>query len=174
MRYFLYHNPKITSKVLRIFLDEFRKQLLQHYAPSEVPLGYQSDSDNPVKIGGVSFIHRFGSFLNAHPHFHCVIIEGVFVKDSDSQIAFHKLSTLTEEDIQAVQERVRLRVLKSFKRSGLLEEHDVENMKTWNGGGGIFLYKELLMVRHVFMKMTGKDWKDCYGIVLVRHSHWKE
>ncbi|MDX2506385.1 MAG: transposase [Gammaproteobacteria bacterium] len=136
LRYFLHNNPKVTSKVLRIFLDEIRKQLLQHYAPPEVPLGYQSDSDNPVKIGGVSFIHRFGSFLNAHPHFHCVIIEGVFIKDSDSQITFHKLSTLTEEDIQAVQERVRLRVLKSFKRSGLLEDHDVENMKTWNGGGG--------------------------------------
>ncbi len=29
-----------------------------------------------------------------------------------------------------------MRVLKSFKRSGLLEEHDVENMKTWNGCGG--------------------------------------
>lgn len=122
--------PQITSKVLRIFLDEIRKQLIQHYAQSEVPLGYQTDSDNPVKIGGVSFIHRFGSSLNAHLHFHCVIIEGVFVKDSDSQITFHKLSTLTEEDIQAVQARIRLRVLKSFKRSGLLEEHDVENMKT--------------------------------------------
>ena len=135
LRYFLHHNPKVTSKVLRIFLDEIRKQLIQHYAQSEVPLGYQTDSDNPVKIGGVSFIHRFGSSLNAHLHFHCVIIEGLFVKDSDSRITFHKLSTLIEEDIQAVQERVRLRVLKSFKRSGF-EDHDVENMKTWNGGGG--------------------------------------
>ncbi|MDX2503591.1 MAG: transposase [Gammaproteobacteria bacterium] len=60
----------------------------------------------------------------------------MFVKDSDSQITFHKLSTIKEKDIQAVQERVRLRVLKSFKRSSLLESHDVENMKTWNGGGG--------------------------------------
>jgi len=49
---------------------------------------------------------------------------------------FNKISTITEKDIQIVQERVRLRVLKSFKRSGLLEAHDVENMKTWNGGGG--------------------------------------
>lgn len=120
LRYFLYHNPKITSKVLRIFLDEIRKQLIQHD---------QHISDNPVKIGGICFIHRFGSSLNAHPHFHCVIIEGVFVKDSDSQITFHKISTITEKDIQAVQERVHLRVLKSFKRSGLLESHDVENMK---------------------------------------------
>ena len=93
-------------------------------------------SGNPTKIGGVSFIHRFGSSLNARPHFHCIIIEGVFVKDSDSQITFHKISSITEKDIQAVQERVRLRVLKYFKRSGLLEAHDVENMKTWNGGGG--------------------------------------
>ena len=39
---------------------------------------------------------------------------------SDSQITFHKLSTLTEDDVQAVQERIRLRVLKNFKRNGLL------------------------------------------------------
>jgi len=112
---------------LRTFLDEIRKQLIQHY---------QHTSDNPIKIGGISFIHRFGSSLNAHPHFHCIIIEGVFVKDSDSQITFHKISSITEKDIQAVQERVRQRVLKNFKRSGLLEVYDVENMKTWNGGGG--------------------------------------
>jgi hypothetical protein len=39
IRYFLHHNPKVTSKVLRIFLDEIRKQLIKHYAPEEVPLG---------------------------------------------------------------------------------------------------------------------------------------
>ncbi len=59
LRYFLYHNPKVASKVLRIFFDEIRKQLIQHYHPA---------SNNLVKIGGVSFIHRFGSSLNAHPH----------------------------------------------------------------------------------------------------------
>ena len=91
-------------------------------------LGYQSDLDNPVKIGGLSFINRFGYSLNAHPHFHCDIIEGVFVKNSDTQITFHKLSSLTEQGIQVLQKRVRLRVLKKFKRSGLLESHDVENM----------------------------------------------
>jgi hypothetical protein len=26
----------------------------------------------------VAFIHRFGSMLNAHRHFHCLVIEGVF------------------------------------------------------------------------------------------------
>jgi hypothetical protein len=107
-----------AGKVLRIFLDEIRKQLVQHYQS-------ETESENPVKMGGVSFIHRLGSSLNANPHFHCVIIEGVSVKNSDSQITFHKLTTITLEDIQGVQERVRLRVLKSFKRSGLLEGNDV-------------------------------------------------
>ena len=98
----------------------------------------------------------------------------MFVKDSDSQITFHKISTITEKDIQAVQERVRLRVLKSFKRSGLLESHDVENMKTWNGGGASFEIKSLSMALHIFMKMTGKDWKGLYDIVPVLHLHWSE
>ncbi len=161
LRYFLYHNPKITGKVLRIFLDGIKKQRVEYV---------QMDSESPVKIGGMGFIHRFGSSLFVDVHFHCVIIDGVFVKKiSDSQITFHKLTTITQEDIQAVQVRVRLRVLKSFKCNGLLEDHYVENTKTWNGSGG-FSVNGI----HAFMKMIGKDWKDRYDIVPVHPSHWNQ
>ena len=71
--FFVHHNPKIISKVLRIFLDEIKKQLIQHYPHT---------SDNPIKIGGISFIHHFGSSLNAHPHFYCVILD-------DHRMVFH-------------------------------------------------------------------------------------
>ncbi len=33
LRYFLHHNPKVTSKVLGLFLDEIRKQILNIQLP---------------------------------------------------------------------------------------------------------------------------------------------
>ncbi len=30
------------------------------------------------RLGAVAFIHRFGSTLNPHLHFHCVVIDGMF------------------------------------------------------------------------------------------------
>ena len=31
-----------------------------------------------ARLGAVDFIHPFGSSRNAHPHSHCVVIDGVF------------------------------------------------------------------------------------------------
>ena len=127
LRYYLYHDPKIASKVLKIFLDEISKQLKQHI---------DTPHESKIKLGGVSFIHRFGASLNVHLHFHCVIIEGLFISDSDDQLRYQPVHDITDNDIHDVQERVRLRVLKGFKRWKLLKNHEVENMKTWQGGGG--------------------------------------
>jgi len=69
LRYYLYHDPKIASKVLKIFLDEMSKQLKQHIDISP---------KSKIKLGGVSFIHRFGASLNVHLHFHCIVIVRTF------------------------------------------------------------------------------------------------
>jgi hypothetical protein len=40
------------------------------------------------RLGAVSFVQRFGSTLNAHVHFHCCVIDGVFTEDADGQVQF--------------------------------------------------------------------------------------
>lgn len=127
LRYYLYHDPKIASKVLKIFLDEIYKQLKQQF---NIPL------ESQVKLGGVSFIHRFGASLNVHLHFHCIVIEGLFISDSNGSLRFRSINNITEKDIKEVQKRVQLRVLKGFKRWKFLKDYEVENMKAWQGGGG--------------------------------------
>lgn len=119
LRYFLYHDSKVASRVLKIFIDEIKKKQIE----------LSPDLEKKAKIGGVSFLHRFGASLNIHVHFHCVIIEGVFVNNNGT-ITFHKLAPLSQDDILEVEERVRIRVLKSFKR------HDQLDMKQWDNGGG--------------------------------------
>ena len=40
------------------------------------------------RLGAVSFVQCFGSALNAHVHFHCCVIDGVFAAGEDGQVHF--------------------------------------------------------------------------------------
>ena len=62
----------VLSMVLRIFLRVIEQSLRQH-----CPGAAQVDKTAPY-IGAATFIHRFGSSLNEHVHFHVCVIDGVF------------------------------------------------------------------------------------------------
>jgi hypothetical protein len=68
LRYFLHQDPALIGPVLRIFLDavEDRLEASSPGAPA------------PARFGAVTFVHRFGSALNANLHFHCTVMDGVF------------------------------------------------------------------------------------------------
>jgi hypothetical protein len=61
-------------------------------------------------------VQRFGSTLNAHVHFHCCVIDGVFVAGADGQVQFAEAAALRPEDLAAVQQQVRRRVLRYCAR----------------------------------------------------------
>jgi hypothetical protein len=88
----------------------------------------------------VSFIHRFGASLNRHVHYHCCIIDGVFepveeAGDGPQSVRFRAAAELTPEAVAAIAEQVRVRVLRWFARSGLIERDDVREMLTWENSG---------------------------------------
>ena len=98
-----------------------------------------------ARSGAVAFIHRFGSSLNEHIHFHCCVIDGVFEPaeasdaakaDAAPGVVFHAATGLDPEAIAAVQAQVRRRVLRVFVRRGLIEKCDAEAMAGWEHGGG--------------------------------------
>ncbi len=60
------------NSALRIFLRVIAQRLLRH-CPGVATLDKAS-----VHIGAVAFIHRFGSSLNTHVHFHVCVVDGVF------------------------------------------------------------------------------------------------
>jgi Putative transposase len=55
-------------------------------------------------MGAVRFVQRFGSTLNAHVHFHCWVIDGVFVAGANGQVQFAAAAALRPEDLAAVQQ----------------------------------------------------------------------
>jgi len=128
IRYYLYRDHSLVNATLKILINEVEKCLKKNRPGSPVD----------ARLGGVTFIQRFGSTLNVHPHYHCLIINGVF-NFEDERIQFYKCKHLGIEDIEVVQARVRKRVLNLIKRRKILEPHDVDNMREWKHGGGFSL-----------------------------------
>lgn len=71
LRYFLQNDPKALNTALRIFLRVIHASLHQHCASA---VGIDKRDGH---IGACAFIHRFGSSLNTHVHFHICVIECV-------------------------------------------------------------------------------------------------
>lgn len=88
----------------------------------------------------MAFIHRFGSSLNEHVHFHCCVIDGVFqpIADTDDEenVVFHAAWGLDAVAIADVQAVVRQRILRTFVRRGLIDKDDATEMRAWAHDGG--------------------------------------
>ena len=121
LRLYLHYDPTLAGAVLRIFL-------------SEIERGLQTNGPQGARTGAVSFIHRFGSALNPHIHFHCCVIDGVF-SNSDGKLRFHR-APAGGETASAVQSRVRFRVLKLMVRRRHITRETAEDMRYWRHGGG--------------------------------------
>jgi hypothetical protein len=127
LRYFLQRDPEALSAVLHVFLRVIEAWLRQRSGCAR------------GRLGAVSFVQRFGSALNAHVHFHCCVIDGVFAAGEDGQVHFAEAGALTPEDLAAVQQQVRRRVLRWFARAGHLDQADARDMAGWDHGGGFSL-----------------------------------
>jgi len=132
LRYFLQRDTALQGTVLRIFLFAVER-CLREQCPA---------CPSTARIGAVAFIHRFGSSLNEHVHFHCCVIDGVFAPtvapDDAPSVSFHAalahaLDAAAFADVQA---RVRTRVLRSFVRRGLIDKDDASEMRAWAHDGG--------------------------------------
>ncbi len=88
-----------------------------------------SGRPHTAKYGGITYIHRFGSTLNAHLHYHSCLIDGVFAQ-TENGLRFYETVGLTQKVIQSAQETIRKRLLRLFVRCGLLSSDESEQMLT--------------------------------------------
>jgi hypothetical protein len=132
LRYFLQTDTALQGAVLRILLHGVERCLREH----------SPGCGASARIGAIAFIHRFGSSLNAHVHFHCCIVDGVFepttadAADEKSGVDFLAATGLDAAAIAKVQAQVRQRILRAFVRRGLIGKGDRDEMMGWEHGGG--------------------------------------
>jgi len=135
LRYFLLRDSQLTGGVLQIGLRVIERTLREHCP----------DAPYTAKYRGITYIHRFGSTLNAHLHYHSCLIDGVFAQ-TENGLRFYETVGLTQKVIQTAQETIRNRVLRLFVRRDLLSSDESEHMLTWENGGGFSLHAQVRIV----------------------------
>ncbi|HVR71713.1 MAG TPA: transposase, partial [Vicinamibacteria bacterium] len=69
-------------------------------------------------------------------HFHLVVLDGVFSEQPDGGVRFHEATHLSPDDAACLAHTVQRRVLRLFRRRGLLDSATVADMLSWQGSGG--------------------------------------
>ncbi len=137
----------LAGRLLRVALRVIERTLREHCP----------DAPTSARYGGVSYIHRFGSSLNPHLHYHSCTVDSLFAQ-TKCGLQFYEATGLSSEVIQQAQEKIRKRVLRLFVRRGLLSTDDAEQMQTWQNGGGFSLNAE---VRKESKRQTARGWSGC-------------
>jgi len=132
LRPYLHHRPKTATAVLHILLRALQATLREACPTAPAT----------ASMGVVSFLHRFGSSLNPHYHFHLCVVNGLFERvgiDPDQGpetqndgLQFHEATDLSPQLLESLQHTVRKRVLRHFRRQGLLEPHEADDMLAWD------------------------------------------
>jgi hypothetical protein len=156
--------------VLRIFLRVIA-QTLQTHSPGAAHMDKAG-----LHIGAIAFIHRFGSSLNEHVHFHVCVVDGVFEEvegegDADATprisspgVIFHAATGIDAATVAPVQTTLQKRILRAFVARGLLENCDAKDMLGYKHSG-------FSVDAGVASKpTTALRWSGCCAIALLRAS----
>jgi hypothetical protein len=109
-------------------------------AAAGVTAAADTPSASRPRLGGISFLHRFGSALNHHVHLHACVTDGVFVPaaaeaGTDAPPTFLPARPVTAADLAALTERVRRRVIRWFRLARLLDAAAAADMLAWENSG---------------------------------------
>ena len=129
--------PRAVNALTKIFLDEIERLLC-------AAAGVTSDAATPAsacpRLGGISFLHRFGSALNHHVHLHACVTDGVFrpaAADAacDTPPTFLPARPISQANLAALTERVRRRAIRWFRMQRLLDAAAAADMLAWENSG---------------------------------------
>ena len=117
LRFQMAHNPKLTNKILSIFIQV----IFSYQRKKSKQLGVKR-----ARPGSVTFIQRFGSALNLNVHFHSLFADGVFYKTDSGSYEFQRLPAPTHEELGFLATKIQDKVLKLTKKLELNDPDQAE------------------------------------------------
>ena len=144
LRYRLAYDHKLLSAVLKIFM----RAVFSWYRAQAKRAGFKESYP-----GAITFIQLAGSALNVTPHFHSILLDGVFAKQpGEGHLQFVQALQPKDTDIQAIVEKVSKRVLRMLKRKGLIG-YDISAVDQLRDEAP--MYSELLQQSVLHQEATG-------------------
>ncbi|MBI4404035.1 MAG: transposase zinc-binding domain-containing protein, partial [Deltaproteobacteria bacterium] len=123
VRYLLAYNPKLTTKILAIFIRVVTNWYQKTARKDGVTCG---------KVGVITFIQRFGGAINLNVHFHSLFLDGAYYED-EGKWKFHSVRAPRDLEIATLARRINCRVTRYLKRQGLLDSDDIEACERQDG-----------------------------------------
>src|SRR5256885_15257898 len=105
------YDARLTSDVLTVFIrtlfGELRRRAHQLF-------GLRSS-----QCGAVTFVQRWGDALNCNPHFHCLVLDGLYAANADGRPEFRPLPAPGDEEVLHLTTLVSQRVQSLLEWRGL-------------------------------------------------------
>ena len=77
----------------------------------------ESPGYTDIRWGSVTFVQRFGSALNLNPHFHVLMLDGVYVIGAEGAAPeFVPVPALQDSDVQRIVELAAHRLVRSLQQ----------------------------------------------------------
>ena len=110
-----------------------------------------------------------GAAFNAHLHFHCVVVHGVFAPTPIGRAVFHPATAIDELAIATVQATIRRRLLATFVRRALLPPDDAQTMAQWAHDGDFSVNGSVRIA-----PLTAPGVNACCAIAPAHRSPWSD
>jgi hypothetical protein len=110
--------PEVLTYLSRVFWEALRHRYRAWAKSRGLP------SPSRVETGAVTGVHRAGSSLNLHVHFHTLCADGVYVEDDAGALRCVEATPPARAELEAMLARIYQRVMKWLKRRGLLRGDD--------------------------------------------------
>ncbi len=117
LRYRLAYDHRLCRTVLHVFVRALRSAYRRRARNQGLPGG---------ETGMVTSVQRFGGAVNAHLHFHTLVLDGVFVREPDGTLRFHPAAPPTEADVRRVVARVRRRLERLGLTGATMRDEDAD------------------------------------------------
>lgn len=117
LRFLVAKNPGLLSEILKITYQEVSGYLIRK-------AGQKRSS---AQTGAVTYIQFFGGALNLNPHYHLIVLDGVFLTNSNSvNPIFKQVVKPSSAELQQVIDNISLKVAKRLEKLGYIER-DMDN-----------------------------------------------
>jgi len=114
IRYLIAFDRALCAEVRRIFVRAVQAFLRRRARRAGIRKG---------RCGAVVFLQRFGGSVNLNPHFHALVLDGVYAAapGQDAPV-FHPLGDLEDHEVHELTWKIRDKVLRLLMKKGHLPE----------------------------------------------------
>jgi hypothetical protein len=122
LRLLLAKNPEALSAMGRIFIEEIFRW--QRSLGIRLGLATTSAAHEKLRGGAICFPQRFGGSLNLNVHYHVIVPDALFYRDTSGALRHEVLRRPSKGELEDVTYNVSVRCLKRLRRHGYLDEED--------------------------------------------------